>query len=281
MLSIIVVTYNRKILLNECLNSILSQDFEGKFEVIIIDNGSCDGTEEFLKNIPERKIKFISNKSRLDLASCKTLGINASSGEIIAFTDDDCRVAKDWLKTIESSLVNRDVVGGPVLALPGTKFPRWWSDSLHWLIGINLKPNRKSLPLGSNIAFKKHALLKTEENKTSNSSINTLLPPYAEDNCRVKRALACGFSMSINQKMTVYHHVPKERLTIAYLIKRSYDEGVAWAGYEEKLSNLFFCLAALPYNLVRLLISLDMNRFFYLISNFSYILNYIKKLLLK
>jgi hypothetical protein len=169
-------------------------------------------------------------------------------------------------------------VGGPVLPMPGTKFPLWWRDSLNWLIGINLKPNRKSLPLGSNIAFKKHALLKTEETKIIISSINTLFLPYVEDNCRVKRALACGLSMSINQKMAVYHHVTKERLTISYLIKRSYSEGVAGAGYEEKLSNLFFCLAALPYNLVRLLISFDINRFFCMISNFSYIFNYIRKL---
>src|SRR5512136_1752986 len=130
MVSIIVVSYNRATLLKECFSSILSQNCEGGFEVIVVNNGSCDSTEELLNTTREPRIKFITNKSRLDLASCKRLGIKESSGKIIAFTDDDCTVAKDWLRAIEDSSLNYDIIGGPVLPKPGTKFPLWWNDAL-------------------------------------------------------------------------------------------------------------------------------------------------------
>ena len=100
--------------------------------------------------------------------------------------------------------------------------------------------------------------------------------PYAEDNYRIRKALAMGFSMGINPNMAVYHQVPRKRLKIAYLIKRSYNEGVALVSYENKIGNILFSFVSLPYNFIRLFISLDINRIFRIISNGSYILHYIK-----
>ena len=98
MVSVIVVTYNRELFIKECLNSILSQDFEGELEAIVIDNCSSDSTAEVLKNTPDPRVKFIVNKTRVGLSGCKNLGLRLSHGNIIAFTDDDCLVSKNWLK---------------------------------------------------------------------------------------------------------------------------------------------------------------------------------------
>lgn len=277
MTSVIVVTYNRESFIKECIDSILSQDFERELEVIVIDNGSSDSTSEVIKNTQDPRVKFIINKTRMSLSVCKNLGLHLSRGDIIAFTDDDCLVSKNWIQNIVDSLKRFDSAGGTVLPLPGTKFPWWWNNSLNWLIGLNLEPNKKFLPLGSNIAFKKMVLDKLKENNQSQlAGINQYLP-YREDNYRIQKTLAMGFSVGINKGMAVYHRIPKTRLNIAYLLKRSYDEGYAWIMHEKKLRNLVFSFCALPINFIRLLIFWNINYFFRFIVNFSYISNYITR----
>ena len=278
MVSVIVVTYNRELFIKECLDSILSQDFDGELEAIVIDNCSSDSTAEILRNAPDLRVKFIVNKTRVDLSGCKNLGLRLSHGDIIAFTDDDCLVSKNWLKNITDSLKRYDFAGGAVFPLPGTKFPWWWNNSLNWLVGVNPEPNKKFLPLGSNVAFKKKVLEKLKENSQSalRRSNNRYLP-YREDNYRIQKTLAIGFSMGINKDMVVYHRIPRPRFKIAYLLKRSYNEGSVWVTYEKRLKNLIFSFCALPVNFIRLFISRDINYFFRFIVNFSYISNYIAR----
>lgn len=278
MTSVVIITFNRKKLLRECLHSLLFQDINEDFEIITIDNGSSDDTEEFIKKeFKDNRINFIKNKHQLNLLECKNLGLKNSSGDIIAFIDDDCLADKNWLKTARDSLEKYDFVGGVVLPTPHTKFPWWWRKSLDWLVGINTEPSKKFLPLGSNIAFNKYVLDELQKNKQNSISRNNLYLPYAEDNYRIKTALSMGFTMDINKDMVIYHCVPKERLRISYLIKRSYGEGYAWVHYEKNISNLYFLFITLPINLTRLLISLDINRLFRTIVTISYILNSIKK----
>lgn len=277
MVSVIVVTYNRELFIKECLGSILSQDFEGELEAIVIDNCSSDSTAGVLKNMPDLRVKFIVNKTRAGLSACKNLGLRLSHGNIIAFTDDDCLVSKNWIKNITDSLKRYDFAGGAVLPIPGTKFPWWWNNSLNWLVGVNLEPNKKFLPLGSNVAFKKKVLDKLEENRQSELTGSKQYLPYREDNDRIQKTLAIGFSMGINKSMVVYHRIPKTRLKIAYLLKRSYAEGYVWIMHEKRLKNLIFSFCALPINFIRLLISWNINYFFRFIVNLSYISNYIAR----
>lgn len=276
-LSVIVVTYNRASLIKECLESVLSQDFDAEFEVVVIDNCSSDATAQVLKDISERRMKFVVNKARMGLPACKNLGLRLSRGSMIAFIDDDCLAAENWLKNIADSLKHYDFVGGVVLPLPGTKFPWWWNDSLNWMVGINPAPNKKFLALGSNLAFKRAVLDKLEEdNRYLSAGFNQYLP-YREDNYRIQKALAAGFTMGINKEMAVYHSVPKTRLRINYLLKRSYFEGYAWAIYEKGLKNLGLSFLGLIINFLRLLISGNINYLFRCLVNFSYISNYSRK----
>ncbi len=277
MISVIVVTYNRKALLMECLESILRQKPGERPEVIVIDNGSSDGTEALLNNAFGDKIIFIRTASRRSLWDVKNLGIKESRGDIIALTDDDCTVSKQWLNQIRKSLIHSDFVGGPTYAMPGTRFPWWWRDSLNWLIGINPKPDHRFLPLGSNIAFRKNILSKLEKNKFK---ISGPLLPYAEDRIRVTGLLKTGLLLGINKDMIVYHRVPKQRLKLAYLIKRSYREGVASAALEKEIKTIVFNIIALAVNPARLILSIDLNYFFRTIVNLSFIINLLKSLIL-
>lgn len=276
MITVIVVTYNRWKLLAECLESLLSQDFEKRYEIVLIDNGSLVEAETCIKKYVHRGIRYIRLPCRQSVEQCKRLGIEESKGEEIAFIDDDCIATAHWLRNIDAALVAFDIVGGPVLPVAKTKFPHWWQDSLSWLVGINRSPGITFLPLGSNIAFRKHVLLAMQGDEKVILRNKGYYPPYAEDNYRLKKALESGFSMHIIKTMVVFHYVPQDRLTLRYFLKRSYEEGKALARWEHSPRKLLSALSKLCADPIRLIIERDINRLFRMIVRGSYLIHYLR-----
>jgi glycosyltransferase involved in cell wall biosynthesis len=276
MISVIIVTYNRKFLLKECLNSLLNQDYRKEFEIIIVDNFSSDGTSGFIKDEFGEKAKLITNQARLKLTDCKNQGIRLATGDIIAFTDDDCIVSRDWLSSIERSLLTCDIAGGIVLPIPGVELPRWWRSSLNWLVGLSLKPGPNFFPLGSNIVFKRHVLENIEDFESEIIISEDGCQQYGEDNYRLKKALGAGFVMMASRDMIVYHHIPLCRLRILYLIQRSYLEGKTWAKREPAFGVFIFRTVACVVCPVRFLVTWDLNHFFRMIVSAAYTLTFIK-----
>lgn len=113
--SIIVVVKNGEKWIRSCLDSLLAQNETGfAYEIIVVDGGSSDRT---LANIEGYKVKLIIDKEGT-IAHSRNIGIQASLGEYVAFTDSDCIVQKDWLKLLFEDLKNRPeviAVGGPNL----------------------------------------------------------------------------------------------------------------------------------------------------------------------
>ncbi len=221
MISVIIITYNRRQLLRECLESLLNQKTDETPEIIVIDNFSSDQTDKFILRQFGNRITFIKNTKRLSLWEAKNKGIQASLGDIIAFIDDDCLAPEHWLEDIKKSLKDFDFTGGATYALPDIRFPWWWRKSLEWLIGINTSPNHKFLPLGSNLAFHRYVLEKILMNN-QNWAPQVYLP-YGEDNYRVRLALEHNFTMKIDMDLTVYHQFSTKRISLGYLITRGYQ----------------------------------------------------------
>jgi GT2 family glycosyltransferase len=90
LVSIFVVTYNRLSLLKKCILKMIPTLQELNYELIIIDNGSGDGTKEFLEEISESntKIKIVLNETNIGINS-KSQGAELSKGEFIIGVDDD------------------------------------------------------------------------------------------------------------------------------------------------------------------------------------------------
>ena len=86
--SVVVTTYNRCQMLSETIASILNQTFQD-FELIIVDNMSDDGTEQFIKSIDDCRVRYFKNPNYGIIASNRNYGISKSSGFYIAFCDDD------------------------------------------------------------------------------------------------------------------------------------------------------------------------------------------------
>ena len=90
MISVVILTYNRVKDLAEAIASVRASRGPGR-EIIVVDNGSTDGTAALLASQPDlRVLRFDRGKI---LSHCRNAGIEAARGEIIAFTDDDCVVA--------------------------------------------------------------------------------------------------------------------------------------------------------------------------------------------
>jgi len=86
--SIIVLTFNRKNLLKETLDSILAQTCRD-FELIVVDNCSTDGTESLVKSCSDGRIRYFANQNNGIISVNLNYGISQARGEYIAICDDD------------------------------------------------------------------------------------------------------------------------------------------------------------------------------------------------
>jgi len=96
--SIVVCTYNGAGRIKHLLDSLKNQTCKN-LEIIIVDDGSTDGTSDIVNKYPFKLVRHDINKG---LADSRNTGIKNSKGEIIVFTDDDCVADKNWIKEIVS-----------------------------------------------------------------------------------------------------------------------------------------------------------------------------------
>lgn len=94
--SVIIPTYNRLPMLKEAIHSVLDQDFED-FELIVVDDGSTDGTSDEIRRYGGR-VKLIQNNENKGVSFSRNRGILQSKGKYIAFLDSDDLWVKGKLK---------------------------------------------------------------------------------------------------------------------------------------------------------------------------------------
>jgi GT2 family glycosyltransferase len=105
MVSVIIVNYNGRKYLNDCLSSVLAQSY-GNLEVVLVDNCSSDGSVEYVEeNFPQ--VKIVNNSKNLGYGGGNNVGFNHALGEYIAVLNPDTVVEKDWLVELVSALQRR------------------------------------------------------------------------------------------------------------------------------------------------------------------------------
>lgn len=127
MISVVVPTFNRSRDLDRCLRALQQQTLEApEFEVVVVDDGSRDNTLDVLRAWAERwpSLRFFS-QSNAGPAAARNAGIANARGTVIAFTDDDCVPAADWLERIRDRYARGEggCIHGPITsALPASTF---------------------------------------------------------------------------------------------------------------------------------------------------------------
>jgi len=97
--------------LKECLQSVLNTNYPN-FEVIFVDNGSIDGSVEYIKtNFIDNRIKIVSNSSNLGFSKGFNSGMRFSKGKYLALLSNDMTVKPDWLNNIIELMEKSPKVG--------------------------------------------------------------------------------------------------------------------------------------------------------------------------
>ncbi len=116
--SIIVPSYNRKDEIKELIGSFKKLNFPAdRYELIIADDGSTDGTAEFVSDFIKQNslpLKYYSQQNR-GPGAARNLGMEKAIGDFFIFIDSDCTVDKNWLAYIDDTLqrTQADAFGGP------------------------------------------------------------------------------------------------------------------------------------------------------------------------
>ncbi len=115
--SVVVASYNGDRTLKACLHSLRRLNYPD-YEIILVDDGSTDSTPQIIA--AQSGIRCLRHEKNLGLSAARNTGVAAATGEIIAFTDSDCRADEDWLYYLTGDLLNGPFagVGGPNLLPP-------------------------------------------------------------------------------------------------------------------------------------------------------------------
>jgi GT2 family glycosyltransferase len=101
--SVIVPTFNRIAALQGCLESLAQLDYPvAAFEVIVVDDGSATSVAEATGTFQERLSLTLVEQVHSGAAAARNAGAAQAAGQYLAFTDDDCRPATDWLRALET-----------------------------------------------------------------------------------------------------------------------------------------------------------------------------------
>jgi tetratricopeptide (TPR) repeat protein len=117
--SIIIPVFNNLELTQNCLESIWEHTPPELFEIIVVDNGSSDGTPAFLKQLAtEGKIRLIANDTNLGYAKACNQGARAARGGYLIMLNNDTLVTDGWLNALIEAVAKDDnlaVVGAKLL----------------------------------------------------------------------------------------------------------------------------------------------------------------------
>jgi GT2 family glycosyltransferase len=111
--SVIIVNYNGMNVLRDCLNSLIETIYPN-FEIVVVDNGSIDGSVNFLGDFRKQSkipITVIKNDCNLGFAQANNIGVAYSSCKYVALLNNDTVVDKNWLSNLVDNIEQNDSVG--------------------------------------------------------------------------------------------------------------------------------------------------------------------------
>jgi len=150
-ISIIIVSWNAKKYLKECLESLESEVSKYDSEIIVVDNASNDGSPELVSEY-FKQVKLIRNELNLGFAKANNIGINNSSGKYLFLINSDIKIIKDCMKIlIEYGEQNLEagIIGPKILTSEGKiqrscmGFPTLWNSLCRTLALDSLLPKSK------------------------------------------------------------------------------------------------------------------------------------------
>lgn len=234
--SVVVASYNGGRTLPACLDSLTHLNYPN-YEIILVDDGSTDDTARVAAHYPT--VRAI-HQQNLGLSAARNTGIEAATGEIVAFTDSDCRADEDWLYYVVGDLLKTDAC-----AIGGHNFPPPEDSPVAGCVAVSPggpahvmldDHNAEHIP-GCNMAFWKWAL----------DEIHSFDPQFraAGDDVDVCwRLLQRGRRIAFSHSGFVWHY---RRSTIQAYLKQQRGYGVAESLLRRKHPEYFNSLGGMRW----------------------------------
>jgi glycosyltransferase involved in cell wall biosynthesis len=234
--TVVVCTRDRKGLLEGCLEHLAHQTpAEGdEVEVVVVDNGSTDGTADLLaawvEGGPRRRVVF---EPEAGLSRARNAGLAAAAGEVVLFVDDDALAPRGWVAAHLAAHRRHPgtaAVGGPVVLTWPEGRPRWLTPGLeHWYSALDHGDEAGPFPpphgpYGTNMSVRRDAV--------------TAVGGFAEQLGRRGRSLRSGEEAELWQRLwaagetivydpatLVLHRVAPGRSSRRWLLRRGWGQG--------------------------------------------------------
>lgn len=224
-ISLIVCTRNRGDRLEPCLDALAAISFAGKWELVLVDNGSSDATAEVLRSFcasgraPARYV----HEPKPGLATARNAGLSAAEGELIVFTDDDCYPEPNFLVEAKRAFEDPAVgfAGGRILLFDPTDAPVTILESRDPAYFPPHTYIRTGKIQGANMAFRRAALEQLGGFDPLFGS-GSYFP--AEDIDAVAGVNLLGWAGAYAPEMVVHHHHGRKSADLKSLFKQ-YDLG--------------------------------------------------------
>ncbi|HEY8907956.1 MAG TPA: glycosyltransferase family 2 protein [Rhodoferax sp.] len=226
--SLVMCTRNRAAFLDGCLQALIRLKADVPFELVLVDNGSTDNTATILAEFAsQQKMPVVLVSEPLPgVSQGRNAGIKAASGDVIAFTDDDCYPAENFLTAVLACFADKNLgyLGGRVLLFDPADLP------------ITIQTLNRTLPLppheymspglihGANFSFRREVL---DRIGGFDKHLGSGTPCMAADDTDLlQRASVAGFAGLYSPGPVVHHHhrrqtaQDEQRILRAYAISR-------------------------------------------------------------
>lgn len=234
-ISVVIPVYNEEKYIVRCLKSIINNTRKAD-EIIVVDGLSEDKTRKLISKFPE--VKLLKNSHRT-AASGRNVGISYAKGDIIAFTDGDCIVRKDWLENIEKAFENDniDALGGKIkTAKFENKYERFWGN-LAWNVLMTFGDEKYKVEkytlndafVTANCAYKKELIEELE-------GFDEWFGNNAEDIDFSWRALKKGANMMYIPDVVIYAH---SVTTLKGIRNKSFRNGISSSKLQKRYGKRF------------------------------------------
>ncbi len=236
--SIVICTYNRPILLEATLRSLLDLDFDpGQYEIIVVDNAGSDQSRDVFDSISKNgscPMRY-TREEQLGLSHARNKGVSTARGSIVAFLDDDELVEPNWLGELIRPYAGDDrigCVGGKIIPVfPENACPSWYSKEIQGFFGgvdqgeeIHEVEFPREYIGGGNMSFVRQLIVDSGMFNVRLGIIGEA--SYSgEENEIALRIRSKGFKIIYNPLAVTYHRIESERISKQFFYKRLFQSG--------------------------------------------------------
>jgi glycosyltransferase involved in cell wall biosynthesis len=243
-LTIAIPTHNRAALVRETLASVCALAIPAGVDAgcVVIDNASTDDTAAIVDDfasgaaLPMRRVFEPQPGSSF----ARNRAVDEAASDYIFFIDDDAVAERDWAAELLDDMRRRDLDAACGMVLPrwSSPPPQWLGPSLWVKLAVHDRRAIESAPtafaerldnyFSANVGFKRSAFARFGKFREDLGVVGGN-PISGEDTELFARILACGGAMGFVQRAIVHHLIPPERMTRAYLRRKSFAFGMGTA----------------------------------------------------